>query len=212
MEPVTRITLVRHGQVNNPDNVFYGRRPRFRLSAEGRRQAELAAGVLKDEEPAAIYSSPLLRARQTANEILKYHPGMRLHISRLINEVHSPYEGLPVQVVEARNGDIYSHSPPPYEQPADVAARALKFLTRMRSRHGGRHIIAVTHGDVLVFTVLRLRGLPLTPESKIRWVTERIDGGYPAPASLTTLTYRSPDPDTLPAIAHLKPYRKTGAT
>jgi broad specificity phosphatase PhoE len=206
MKPITRITLVRHGHVHNPENIFYGRRPRFRLSAEGRRQAEMAAEILKSERPAAIYSSPLLRARQTAEEILKHHPGKTLRISTLINEVYSPFEGLPAEAVTVLHGDIYSHSPPPFEQPPDVAARALRFLARMRSRHEGRHIIAVSHGDVLVFTVLRLQGLPLTPESKIRLAAEGINGGYPAPASLTTLSYHASSPDTPPAIAYLKPY------
>ena len=57
---------MRHGEVHNPRAIFYGRMPRFRLSEAGRRQAEAAADYLAGAPLAAIYTSPLLRARQTA--------------------------------------------------------------------------------------------------------------------------------------------------
>jgi len=58
--------LARHGEVHNPSRVLYGRLPRMQLSPEGRRQAQALADFLGPRPLAAIYSSPMLRARRTA--------------------------------------------------------------------------------------------------------------------------------------------------
>ncbi|HMM43059.1 MAG TPA: histidine phosphatase family protein, partial [Thermomicrobiales bacterium] len=63
---MTTILFVRHTEVENPDGLLYGRLPGFRLSDAGRRHAERVAGAIAGRDIAAIYSSPLLRARQTA--------------------------------------------------------------------------------------------------------------------------------------------------
>ena len=62
----TILLFVRHAEVHNPRDVVYGRLPRFRLSARGREQAARVAACLAGVPLAAIYTSPLLRARQTA--------------------------------------------------------------------------------------------------------------------------------------------------
>ncbi len=76
----TTLYFVRHGHVYNPQQIIYARLPRFRLSDEGVQQAILAAAVLKDVHPAAIYTSPMLRARQTAGYIAREHPGGHEHV------------------------------------------------------------------------------------------------------------------------------------
>ena len=83
---VTRISLVRHASVHNPSNIFYGRLPGFYLSKRERLEA---ARSLKDLIIEDIISSPLLRCRQTAAEILNRkdeHPSIacfkpRIHLS-----------------------------------------------------------------------------------------------------------------------------------
>jgi len=73
----TAISFVRHGEVYNPDNIFYGRLSGFRLSDNGNYQAVQAAETLNGSQLAAIFSSPLLRARQTAGELVKSNPHLR---------------------------------------------------------------------------------------------------------------------------------------
>src|SRR5262249_56679907 len=74
----TTLYFVRHTEVHNPRDLFYGRLPRFRISARGREQAERVADYLADEPIVAVYTSPLLRARQTAQVIAARHPGVPL--------------------------------------------------------------------------------------------------------------------------------------
>jgi broad specificity phosphatase PhoE len=74
----TRISLVRHASVNNPTNIFYGRLPGFSISKKGYLEAARTARALKDLSIEEVYTSPLLRCRQTAAEILKYHHHLKL--------------------------------------------------------------------------------------------------------------------------------------
>ena len=68
-----RIHLVRHGEVENPEHLVYADLPGFGLSAQGMAQAEAAAELLAAEPIAAVWSSPLERALQTATTIASFH-------------------------------------------------------------------------------------------------------------------------------------------
>lgn len=65
--------LVRHGEVENPGGVLYGRLPNFYLSERGKQMAEAAAQELaaSDRAVARIIASPLERAQQSAAPIAK---------------------------------------------------------------------------------------------------------------------------------------------
>ena len=69
--PAERIHLVRHGEVHNPEGVLYGRIPHFHLSERGHKMAEAAAKELQSDhrKVTALYSSPLLRTRESAEPI-----------------------------------------------------------------------------------------------------------------------------------------------
>lgn len=198
--PSTTIVLVRHGNVHNPEKILYGRLPRFRLSARGLEEARAAGRALNGTELAALYCSPLLRTRQTAREIQSFHPGVPLRRSRHLVEIHNAYEGRPGAEVDALHGDVYTGVGPPYEQPADIVRRALKFFNRVRRQHAGRSVAAVTHGDVIVFAMLWAAGLAPTPRHKAQLHTLGFAGGYPATGSLTTFVFRTDSPHELPEV------------
>jgi broad specificity phosphatase PhoE len=69
--PATRIHLVRHGEVRNPDGVLYGRLPNFSLSELGHQMAALAADRLKASgaDVRRILASPLQRTMESAKPI-----------------------------------------------------------------------------------------------------------------------------------------------
>src|ERR1700733_15362192 len=66
MAEQTRVHLIRHGEVYNPDGILYGRLPGFRLSDKGVRQAQAAADALADRDIVAVLASPLQRAQERA--------------------------------------------------------------------------------------------------------------------------------------------------
>lgn len=64
--PAALIHLVRHGEVENPDGILYGRIPGFGLSDVGRGMAEAASASLAGHPVTALYASPLQRAQESA--------------------------------------------------------------------------------------------------------------------------------------------------
>lgn len=190
----TTIYCIRHGLVQNPRGVYYGRLPRFGLSAEGRAQAARAGAYLRATRLDAIYTSPMLRARQTAG-LVRGDRDIRLRISSLLNEVNSPYDGKPWQVLEARQFDVYTGSPPEYDQPQDVLARMLRFVARARRDWPGGSIAAVSHGSPLAILWDWARGMEYVQSKHT----------LPGNASVLRLIFTSDDPGERPTVEYHDP-------
>ena len=86
------MSLVRHGEVHNPEKLLYGRLPGFTLSERGRRQAEVTAKFLRGREVAAIIASPLERAVQTADPIAHWY-GLPVETDHRLIESSSAFQG-----------------------------------------------------------------------------------------------------------------------
>lgn len=201
----TRIHFVRHGMVHNPQGVFYGRLPRYSLSAEGRGQAEAGARWFADKPITAIYSSPMLRARQTARAIAVPH-GLRVRIHQDLIEVHVPIQGLPLAEGIARGWDLYTGNQPPYESVEDILQRMLHFAWQIRQRHPGQETAAVTHGDPVGFLMLWAEGRPVTAENKAPLYQR-----YLAVGSITTLTFVTASREEKPTLDYAVPYPGTAS-
>lgn len=201
----TCISLVRHGSVRNPSYIFYGRLPGFFLNARGRYEAARAAQALKNLTIEGVFSSPLLRCRQTASEILKYHPCLKLKQSTLITEVFTPFQGQPADVVDAGKGDVYTGAGSEYEQPEDILNRIQRFILRTRKQFPGKHVVAATHGDVILFMLLWANHFPATVRYKKNFATLGLLEEYPATASITTFSYATDTKDERPSMAYFNP-------
>jgi broad specificity phosphatase PhoE len=195
---MTSISFVRHGHVHNPEEVYYGRLPGFGLSEHGRREASAVAEVLRDRPLAAIYSSPIQRALETAEIIREPHPGLSVRVSELISEVYSPFDGSPRSKLLALNWNLYEGVGPPYEQPTDVLHRAQSFVTQVRREYPGQQVVAVTHGDVIAFMILWANGTPIRATHKEALREVGLPNGYPAPASISTFFFQTTAQDELP--------------
>ena len=89
-----RVHLIRHGEVENPDGILYGRLEGFRLSERGRKMAELAAEYLHESgvDISRIIASPLQRTRESAEPIASRYGLPIEHDERLI-EPWNHFEG-----------------------------------------------------------------------------------------------------------------------
>ena len=201
MAAVTRVHLVRHGEVHNPAEIFYGRLPGFHLSAHGRHQAEGAARVLQDRPLAALFTSPMLRADQTAEIVAAPHRALTVQMTDLLNEVHVPVQGRSLRELAERGWPVYAGSEPPFEQPQDVLHRVQRFVAEARQQWAGHELAAVTHGDVIAVTMLWAKGIPPSPGDMVSLYLN-----YVAPASVTTFTYLSTLESEMPSIEYSKPY------
>jgi len=186
---ITTIHFVRHGSVHNPGEVFYGRLPRFKLSAEGLHQAQAAALFFKDRPIIAVVSSPMLRARQTAGVIAASLGSSKISLSSYLNEARTPFDGKPTRELDAINWDLYSGTSAPYEQPVDIFNRALRFIRQARIRYPGQQIVAVTHADIIVFLTLWAHGYAINYQNKSLIERRQIATQFPSPASVTSLSW-----------------------
>jgi len=196
----TTIHLVRHGKVHNPHNKYYGRLPGFHLGEEGRAQAKATAKELSQYPIAAIFSSPMERAIETAEEILNQFDGLDFQISELLSEVYTPFDGQLLSTVAERNWDVYSGTNPPYEQPSDVLGRVKEFFTRVQNIYQGGQVVAITHGDVVAFTILWALGKQLTSVQKQTLYKDYID--Y---ASISSFTFHINSKEELPEFKYFSP-------
>jgi broad specificity phosphatase PhoE len=71
MSERTIVHLMRHGEVENPDGVLYGRLPEYYLSELGHKMAATVADWLSKNEIVHLVASPLERAQQTAEPLSK---------------------------------------------------------------------------------------------------------------------------------------------
>ncbi|MFN2320634.1 MAG: histidine phosphatase family protein [Dermatophilaceae bacterium] len=88
----TRVHLLRHGEVFNPDKILYGRLPGFLLSELGHRMAAMVADSLADHDITHLVSSPLERAQQTAQPLVD-RTGLELVIDKRAIEADNRFEG-----------------------------------------------------------------------------------------------------------------------
>ena len=147
----TTVTMVRHGEVHNPEKVLYGRLPGFRLSERGRRQAEVTAKFLRGRDVAAIIASPLERAVQTANPIAEWY-GLPVETDHRLIESSSVFQGRRVGQEPGCSSTPTSGSTSPTrfarrgaEPYVTVAARAVAAVEEARDAYPGREVVLVTH-------------------------------------------------------------------
>ncbi|MCY4021104.1 MAG: histidine phosphatase family protein [Chloroflexi bacterium] len=202
----TTIYLMRHGQVHNPTNVLYGRMPGFVLSEAGVQQAHAAGKWLADQPVSAVYSSPMERAQQTAEIVASYHCAVEARVDRRLIEVATPYEGRPTAELAAMGWDLYTGNQPPHEVPQMVLDRVLEFFAYARDAHRGEAIVAVGHGDVLVFPWLHAHGYVPEALMKDNLMNYMLPVDYPATASIMTFTFDESPGGAGPRATYHCPY------
>src|ERR1700685_7643 len=65
MSDTTVVHLLRHGEVDNPRGIIYGRLPGYHLSATGRLMAQAAADYFSERPVVALFSSPPRATQET---------------------------------------------------------------------------------------------------------------------------------------------------
>jgi broad specificity phosphatase PhoE len=148
---LTIVHLVRHGEVSNPDGILYGRLPGFRLSEDGQLMAKAAADFLAGRDVTVLKSSPLERARQTAEPIAA-QLGLPVEVDERLIEPWNHFEGLNVGVgdgsLRAPRHWIYLRNPfrPSWGEPyAEVAARVLAAAADAARAAKGHEAVCVSH-------------------------------------------------------------------
>jgi broad specificity phosphatase PhoE len=147
----TVVHLLRHGEVHNPEHVIYGRLPGYHLSEDGRMMAKAAAGFLAGRDVTALFSSPLDRARETA-EPLAAQFGLPVTVDERLIEPWNHFEGLTFGVGDGSLLRVrhwpYLRNPfrPSWGEPyRQIADRMLAAMASARDAARGHEAVCVSH-------------------------------------------------------------------
>ena len=169
----TLFYLIRHGESAwNREGRLQGHRD-IPLTAEGRRQAALLARRLAGEVPlhggwAAIYTSDLARARETAEAIGRQLGLAPIPRAELRERAFGPWEGLTREDLAQRYpAEFAAWTMNPVETPIagveeaeSVTGRGRRLLLELHETHRGRRVLVVTHGAMISRLVEVLLGEP----------------------------------------------------
>jgi broad specificity phosphatase PhoE len=202
MSDTTIVHLLRHGEVENPQRVMYGRLPGYHLSANGRAMADAAADFFSERAVVALFCSPLERAQETARPVAE-RLGLEIVTDERLIEPWNHFEGLTFGVGD---GSLRRPAHWPYlinpfrpswgEAYRSVAIRMLAVMEEARAAAAGEEAVCVSHQ------------LPI-------WVTRRMTEGkrlWHNPAvrecalgSVTSFTYSG---DQLTSVSYTVPARR----
>ncbi len=149
----TTVHLLRHGEVDNPERVLYGRLPGYHLSGLGRAQAQAAAGWFAGRPIGLLVASPLERAQETAAPLAEVL-GMPIGTDPRLIEAANELEGRRVAGGKGLLTDPgnwkFLRNPfrPSWGEPyAEIAERVLAAVASAREQVAGfgRDAICVSH-------------------------------------------------------------------
>jgi broad specificity phosphatase PhoE len=201
----TVVHLVRHGEVDNPTHILYGRLPGYHLSDAGVLMAKRAAAWLADRDVVALVSSPLERAVETATPIAEQLELPIREDDRLI-EATNHFQGRTFGVGDGalKHPGNWPHIRNPFrpswgEPYEEIAARMLAAVASARESASGHEAVCVSH-QLPIWTVRR------KIERKRLWHDPR--NRQCALGSVTSLVF---DGDAVVEIGYHEPSGAAGA-
>jgi broad specificity phosphatase PhoE len=170
--------LLRHGATANnlaQPPVLQGRKQNPGLSPEGQRQAEAAAGALADRSIAAVYSSPMVRAVETAEYFARDRALTPQTVDALIEVDVGRWEGRDWNEIAASEPDAYrqfmedpaAHGYSGGESLGEVSERVLPAMSSLLDAHPGEAIIVIAHNVVNRVYLAELLHLPTSQARSI---------------------------------------------
>ena len=147
----TTVHVARHGEVENPEKILYGRQPGWRLSTRGQQMAETLGEWSKSINLGALHVSPLQRAQETAAPIARAH-GIEITTDERLIEAANVFEGKSFEVGSgvlkhpSSWRHLYNPWKPSWGEPYEEQInRMLAAIFAARKAANGKDAIVVSH-------------------------------------------------------------------
>ena len=145
------VHVIRHGEVENPKKILYGRQPGWRLSERGQQMAATLGEWSKAIDLGALHVSPLQRAQETAAPIAAAHNISITTDERLI-EAANVFEGKPFGIGDgvlkhpSAWRHLYNPWKPSWGEPyEEQISRMLAAVFAANKAANGKDAIVVSH-------------------------------------------------------------------
>ncbi len=166
--PTTLVLLVRHGQTSTTGTILPGRAPGLHLAGTGHAQAVRAAERLAElTQIDAVYASPLERARETAAPIGRAR-GLKVQIDKGLLECDfGDWTGQELKaLMKLPEWSQVQRYPSGFRFPngesfSEMQLRIVGALERLRAKHPGGVVVAVSHADPIKAAVAHALGTHL---------------------------------------------------
>ncbi len=143
--------IIRHGEaLSNVSNIISSWKEKIRnpLTEKGREQAKKAGELLERENITKIFSSDVLRARETA-EIIGNELNVRPEYDSRLREYNvGVYSGKPIEYFTKEFGsqiERFEKRPEKGETYEDIKKRMKDFMNNMEKKYNGENIVMVSH-------------------------------------------------------------------
>ena len=204
--------LMRHGETPwNREGRVMGRQP-IELDEAGRAQVESSIPLARMLEPNLIMSSPLARARQSAEIIAAGLGGIEVIEEPLIEEVrYGKWEGMTYhQLINDDSFLQYRKAPlesvtPGGETIGQVQARGVEAVMRALGANHGRRVLFVSHDDIIRTVLCYFMKLDLEYFHRIR-VDNAAFFGIQISGDFAEIKFSNLLPD--PSRAFLAPFKE----
>lgn len=154
--------LVRHTTPAIQPGICYGH-AELDLSADAATEMAAVRAKLADVQPAAFYTSPLLRCRRLASAL----PWGEATQDARLKELHfgdwelQRWDAIPREIFDYWATRFVEHAPPGGETFRELYLRAVDFFDECADRHAGGVVVAVTHAGVIRSLLAHALKLPL---------------------------------------------------
>ena len=198
---ITVVHVMRHGEVENPEGVLYGRLPGYHLSELGRRMADRVAEHLAERDITHVVASPLERAQETAAPIGKAH-GLDVAVDERLIEAANAFQGKTFGVGDGalRRPANWRHLTNPFRP--SWGEPYIEQVVRMMGALGAARDAARGHEAVCVSHQLPIWIVRSFAERRRLWHDPR--KRQCTLASLTSFTYRG---DKIVSVGYSEPAR-----
>lgn len=195
----TTVHLLRHGEVQNPEGILYGRASGFHLSERGRKMADRVADRIGDRDITHLVSSPLERAQETAAPLAAVR-GLTVQLDERVIESTNVFEGKPFNLRDSILSQpriwpaLRNPFRPSWGEPyKEVAGRMWPAVLDAREAAQGHEAVVVSHQLPIWVTRLRAEGRAFLHDPRKRHCTL---------CSLTSFTF---DDERLVSVGYSEP-------
>ncbi|HBE13548.1 MAG TPA: hypothetical protein DCY74_05200 [Clostridiales bacterium] len=175
---MTELLIVRHGEtLGNIQGLFIGHTD-MELSEIGKKQAQLLADRLENENIDVIYSSDLKRAVQTIEPYAR-RTGKDIQLCKNLREIHGgKWENVPFSELPIRFPDTYTRWISDIglvrcddgESTMELKTRVLDTIYDIARKNDGKKVLIATHAIPIKMLYIYLNQIPSSQWYQVSWV------------------------------------------